>query len=70
MITLGTEVKHLLPQGSGEAGFLPPGPMLTLANTAEGQRGDEERTLDRRCPQGEGTRQTVAPQKNLFCLAK
>lgn len=70
MITLGTEVKRLLPQGSGEAGFLPLGPMLTLPNTAEGQRGDEEWTLDRRRPQGEGTRQTGVPPKNLLCLAK
>lgn len=70
MITLGTEVKRLLPQGSGEAGFLPLGPMLTLPNTAEGQRGDEEWNLDRRRPQGEGTRQTGVLPKNLLCLAK
>lgn len=63
MITLGTEVKHLLPHGSGEAGFLPPGPMITLPKIAEGQRGDEEWTLDKRHPQGEGTRQRGATAK-------
>lgn len=41
MITLETEVKRLLPQGSGEAGFLPPGPTITLPKIAEGQRGDK-----------------------------
>lgn len=49
MITLETEVKRLLPQGSGEAGFLPPGPMITLPKIAEGQRGDKEWTLKKRC---------------------
>lgn len=47
MITLETEVKRLLPQGSGEAGFLPPGPTITLPKIAEGQRGDKW-TLEKR----------------------
>lgn len=69
MITLGTEVKRLLPHGSGEAGFRPPGPRFTLPNTAEGQR-DEEWTLDKQRPLGDGTRHTSLKKKNLFCLAK
>lgn len=60
MITLGTEVKRLLPQGSGEAGFLPPGPMITLPKIAEGQRGDEEWTLDKRHNSKKQKKQTLS----------